>query len=71
MFPCAGYWEPRLARLDQSGMINAWMGKNSKSWLQVRNITFISFMLNLECVFLMFLKQVMACDIIALLVALV
>ncbi|XP_037531746.1 coagulation factor VIII [Nematolebias whitei] len=30
-----GYWEPRLARLDQTGMINAWMGKNSKSWLQV------------------------------------
>ncbi|XP_028272452.1 coagulation factor VIII [Parambassis ranga] len=28
-------WEPRLARLDQSGYINAWMGKNSKSWLQV------------------------------------
>ncbi|XP_017289806.1 coagulation factor VIII [Kryptolebias marmoratus] len=30
-----GYWEPRLARLDQSGIINAWMGKNMKSWLQV------------------------------------
>ncbi|KAM7417567.1 hypothetical protein PAMA_017283 [Pampus argenteus] len=28
-------WEPRLARLDQSGYINAWMGKNKMSWIQV------------------------------------
>ncbi|XP_019936674.2 coagulation factor VIII isoform X1 [Paralichthys olivaceus] len=28
-------WEPGLARLDQSGYINAWMGKNSMSWIQV------------------------------------
>uniref|UniRef100_A0AAQ6AQ99 F5/8 type C domain-containing protein n=1 Tax=Amphiprion ocellaris TaxID=80972 RepID=A0AAQ6AQ99_AMPOC len=28
-------WEPRLARLDQSGYINAWMGRNNKSWIQV------------------------------------
>ncbi|XP_008278557.1 coagulation factor VIII [Stegastes partitus] len=28
-------WEPRLARLDQSGYINAWMGRNRRSWLQV------------------------------------
>ncbi|XP_013861800.1 coagulation factor VIII isoform X2 [Austrofundulus limnaeus] len=30
-----GYWVPSLARLDQTGIINAWMGKNTKSWLQV------------------------------------
>nr|XP_020451699.1 coagulation factor VIII-like [Monopterus albus] len=30
-----GNWEPRLARLDQSGSINAWMGRNEKSWIQV------------------------------------
>ncbi|CAN9515036.1 unnamed protein product [Ophioblennius macclurei] len=29
------YWEPKLARLDQSGYINAWMGRSKKSWLQV------------------------------------
>ncbi|XP_042275527.1 coagulation factor VIII [Thunnus maccoyii] len=28
-------WEPRLARLDQSGYINAWMGRNKMSWIQV------------------------------------
>uniref|UniRef100_A0A3Q4GME5 Coagulation factor VIII-like n=1 Tax=Neolamprologus brichardi TaxID=32507 RepID=A0A3Q4GME5_NEOBR len=28
-------WEPALARLDQSGYINAWMGKNKQSWIQV------------------------------------
>ncbi|XP_038555621.1 coagulation factor VIII isoform X3 [Micropterus salmoides] len=28
-------WEPALARLDQSGYINAWMGKNKMSWIQV------------------------------------
>ncbi|KAM9377527.1 venom prothrombin activator pseutarin-C non-catalytic subunit [Pholidichthys leucotaenia] len=28
-------WEPRLARLEQSGYINAWMGRNEKSWIQV------------------------------------
>ncbi|XP_039975064.1 coagulation factor VIII [Xiphias gladius] len=28
-------WEPRLARLDQSGYINAWMGRNRMSWIQV------------------------------------
>uniref|UniRef100_A0A667WTU7 Coagulation factor VIII, procoagulant component n=1 Tax=Myripristis murdjan TaxID=586833 RepID=A0A667WTU7_9TELE len=30
-----GSWEPRLARLEQSGYINAWMGKNRMSWIQV------------------------------------
>ncbi|KAM9849689.1 coagulation factor VIII [Aulostomus maculatus] len=28
-------WEPRLARLDQSGYINAWMGRDQQSWIQV------------------------------------
>ncbi|XP_030001880.1 coagulation factor VIII isoform X2 [Sphaeramia orbicularis] len=28
-------WEPHLARLEQSGYINAWMGQNKLSWLQV------------------------------------
>ncbi|XP_029135416.2 coagulation factor VIII isoform X1 [Labrus bergylta] len=28
-------WQPALARLDQSGYINAWMGRNDNSWLQV------------------------------------
>uniref|UniRef100_A0A7N8XZD4 Coagulation factor VIII, procoagulant component n=1 Tax=Mastacembelus armatus TaxID=205130 RepID=A0A7N8XZD4_9TELE len=28
-------WEPRLARLEQSGYINAWMGRNKMSWIQV------------------------------------
>lgn len=28
-------WEPRLARLEQSGFINAWMGRNKMSWIQV------------------------------------
>uniref|UniRef100_A0A7N6BUB6 F5/8 type C domain-containing protein n=1 Tax=Anabas testudineus TaxID=64144 RepID=A0A7N6BUB6_ANATE len=28
-------WEPRLARLDLSGHINAWMGRNKMSWIQV------------------------------------
>ncbi|XP_058506408.1 coagulation factor VIII [Solea solea] len=28
-------WEPRLARLDLTGYINAWMGRNKMSWLQV------------------------------------
>lgn len=28
-------WLPSLARLDQSGYINAWMGRNMNSWLQV------------------------------------
>ncbi|XP_023263153.1 coagulation factor VIII-like [Seriola lalandi dorsalis] len=28
-------WEPSLARLDQSGYINAWMGRNKMSWIQV------------------------------------
>ncbi|XP_059202876.1 coagulation factor VIII [Centropristis striata] len=28
-------WEPRLARLDQTGYINAWIGKSMKSWIQV------------------------------------
>uniref|UniRef100_A0A8C8DWW3 Coagulation factor VIII, procoagulant component n=1 Tax=Oryzias sinensis TaxID=183150 RepID=A0A8C8DWW3_9TELE len=32
---CAGNWEPGLARLDKSGYINAWMGQNIKSWLQI------------------------------------
>uniref|UniRef100_A0A671W8Q5 Coagulation factor VIII-like n=1 Tax=Sparus aurata TaxID=8175 RepID=A0A671W8Q5_SPAAU len=27
--------EPRLARLDQSGYINAWIGRDSDSWIQV------------------------------------
>ncbi|KAM9356695.1 coagulation factor VIII [Symphorus nematophorus] len=30
-----GNWQPQLARLDQSGYINAWMGSNSMSWIQV------------------------------------
>uniref|UniRef100_H2UN37 Coagulation factor VIII, procoagulant component n=1 Tax=Takifugu rubripes TaxID=31033 RepID=H2UN37_TAKRU len=30
-----GNWLPHLARLDQSGYINAWMGYNEKSWIQV------------------------------------
>lgn len=30
-----GNWLPHLARLDQSGYINAWMGQNKMSWLQV------------------------------------
>ncbi|KAM3613214.1 uncharacterized protein V6R79_022640 [Siganus canaliculatus] len=30
-----GNWKPQLARLHQSGYINAWMGRNRKSWLQV------------------------------------
>lgn len=34
---CPDNWEPRLARLDQSGYINAWMGRDSKSWLQVKH----------------------------------
>lgn len=33
---CADYWQPRLARLDQSGYINAWIGRDSNSWIQVR-----------------------------------
>ncbi|XP_049597125.1 venom prothrombin activator pseutarin-C non-catalytic subunit [Syngnathus scovelli] len=28
-------WEPHLARLHQSGYINAWMGTDSLSWIQV------------------------------------
>lgn len=28
-------WKPRLARLDQSGYINAWIGRNKMSWIQV------------------------------------
>uniref|UniRef100_A0A4W6C3G0 Coagulation factor VIII, procoagulant component n=1 Tax=Lates calcarifer TaxID=8187 RepID=A0A4W6C3G0_LATCA len=28
-------WEPRLARLEQSGYINAWMGRGKNSWIQV------------------------------------
>ncbi|KAK5925006.1 hypothetical protein CgunFtcFv8_017569 [Champsocephalus gunnari] len=30
-----GDWEPRLARLEQSGYINAWIGRNRMSWIQV------------------------------------
>ncbi|XP_073343147.1 coagulation factor VIII [Pagrus major] len=30
-----GNWQPRLARLDQSGYINAWIGRNNNSWIQV------------------------------------
>ncbi|XP_011478321.4 coagulation factor VIII [Oryzias latipes] len=30
-----GNWEPGLARLEKSGYINAWMGQNIKSWLQI------------------------------------
>ncbi|KAM4621997.1 coagulation factor VIII [Polymixia lowei] len=29
------YWEPRLARLELSGSINAWMGRSKTSWIQV------------------------------------
>lgn len=28
-------WKPHLARLDQSGYINAWIGRNKMSWIQV------------------------------------
>ncbi|XP_068596525.1 coagulation factor VIII [Brachionichthys hirsutus] len=28
-------WKPELARLDQSGYINAWIGRNKMSWIQV------------------------------------
>lgn len=28
-------WEPKLARLELSGRVNAWMGGNKRSWLQV------------------------------------
>ncbi|XP_070692649.1 coagulation factor VIII isoform X2 [Pempheris klunzingeri] len=28
-------WQPGLARLEQSGYINAWMGRNKMSWIQV------------------------------------
>ncbi|XP_015240136.1 PREDICTED: coagulation factor VIII-like [Cyprinodon variegatus] len=31
----SGNWEPRLARLDMTGYYNAWMGKGTRSWLQV------------------------------------
>ncbi|XP_076015760.1 coagulation factor V [Genypterus blacodes] len=30
-----GNWQPRLARLELSGYINAWMGKGKTSWIQV------------------------------------
>ncbi|KAM8847820.1 coagulation factor VIII isoform 1-T1 [Synchiropus picturatus] len=30
-----GRWEPQLARLHQSGYINAWMGRSASSWIQV------------------------------------
>ncbi|XP_071371278.1 coagulation factor VIII [Centroberyx affinis] len=30
-----GSWEARLARLDQSGYINAWMARDKMSWIQV------------------------------------
>ncbi|XP_054647873.1 coagulation factor VIII [Dunckerocampus dactyliophorus] len=30
-----GSWKPQLARLHQSGYINAWMGSSNSSWLQV------------------------------------
>nr|XP_061793417.1 coagulation factor VIII-like [Nerophis lumbriciformis] len=30
-----GTWEPHLARLDQSGYINAWKGTSTSSWIQV------------------------------------
>ncbi|XP_061642909.1 coagulation factor VIII isoform X1 [Phyllopteryx taeniolatus] len=30
-----GTWEPQLARLHQSGYINAWMGTSKLSWIQV------------------------------------
>uniref|UniRef100_A0A3Q2E2I1 F5/8 type C domain-containing protein n=1 Tax=Cyprinodon variegatus TaxID=28743 RepID=A0A3Q2E2I1_CYPVA len=35
IFLCPGNWEPRLARLDMTGYYNAWMGKGTRSWLQV------------------------------------
>ncbi|XP_038142468.1 coagulation factor VIII [Cyprinodon tularosa] len=31
----SGNWEPKLARLDMTGYYNAWMGKGTRSWLQV------------------------------------
>lgn len=36
---CPDNWKPQLARLDQSGYINAWMGRNIKSWIQVGRAT--------------------------------
>ena len=39
VFPAG--WEPSLARLDQSGYINAWMGVNKMSWIQVRYTDFL------------------------------
>ncbi|KAK7922408.1 hypothetical protein WMY93_009310 [Mugilogobius chulae] len=30
-----GDWAPRLARLDQTGFINAWMGQGELPWIQV------------------------------------
>ncbi|CDR19100.1 unnamed protein product, partial [Oncorhynchus mykiss] len=30
-----GNWEARLARLELSGSVNAWMGADQKSWIQV------------------------------------
>uniref|UniRef100_A0A6Q2XRP7 F5/8 type C domain-containing protein n=1 Tax=Esox lucius TaxID=8010 RepID=A0A6Q2XRP7_ESOLU len=30
-----GNWEPRLARLGLSGSVNAWMGRDERSWIQV------------------------------------
>lgn len=43
MFPlvCPDNWQPQLARLDQSGYINAWMGRNKMSWIQVRHAAFL------------------------------
>ncbi|KAG2463532.1 FA8 factor, partial [Polypterus senegalus] len=32
-----GDWQPKLARLDFSGSINAWSGLDTKSWIQVNN----------------------------------
>ncbi|KAL6117574.1 f8 [Pungitius sinensis] len=29
------HWEPRLARLEKSGYINAWIGRGDMSWIQV------------------------------------
>ncbi|XP_075429225.1 coagulation factor VIII isoform X3 [Ascaphus truei] len=34
-----GAWEPRLARLDYSGSINAWSVENVNSWIQVDLLT--------------------------------
>ena len=42
-YVCPDNWEPRLARLEMSGYVNAWMGRNKMSWIQVRHTPYILF----------------------------